>query len=124
MISRGSIPEHAYSMNGTCLMKLCIPYLQCYPVLRVLPCQAIEEAERQAKEEAEAKLRAEEEQKAQEELERKAAEESSSATGQIRASLEKDDTDTTVKLLNSFTVENGPAQRMSYLLEVSRVVWD
>lgn len=84
--------------------------------------QAVEEAERQAREEAIAKLKLEEEQRAQEELERKAAEEASSATGQIRASLAKDDTAATVKLLNSFTVENGPAQRMSYLLEVGHLI--
>lgn len=68
------------------------------------------------------KQKEEEERKAKEELERKAAEASSSATGQIRASLEKSDSAaTTAKLLNSFPVENGPAQRNSYLIEVGVV---
>lgn len=86
--------------------------------LQLLCFQAVEEAERKARQEAEVKAREDEERKAKEELERKAAEESSSATGQIRASLTKNDPAATVKLLNSFTVENGPAQRMSYLMEV------
>ena len=64
-------------------------------------------------------MKEEEERKAQEELERKAQEVSSSAAGQVRASLEKGDKPAaTAKLLNSFPVENGPAQRMSYLMEV------
>jgi hypothetical protein len=37
----------------------------------------------------------------------------------VRASLGKDTPQGTAQLLNSFTVENGPAQRMTYLLEVS-----
>lgn len=78
----------------------------------------MEEAERKAREEAELKVREEEERKAKEELERKAAEAANSATGQVRASLAKDSPEATVKLLNSFPVENGPAQRMSYLMEV------
>ena len=78
----------------------------------------MEEAERKAREEAELKVREEEERKAKEELERKAAEAANSATGQVRASLAKDSPEATVKLLNSFPVESGSAQRMSYLMEV------
>lgn len=85
----------------------------------VLAClQAVEEAERKAREEAELKVKEEEERKAKEELEKKAAEAANSATGQVRASISKDTPEATVKLLNSFPVENGPAQRMSYLMEV------
>lgn len=91
---------------------------ECQRCIKSRAAQAVEEAERKAREEAEAKIREEEERKAKEELERKAAEESSSAAGQIRASLAKGDAAATAKLLNSFTVENGPAQRMSYLMEV------
>lgn len=80
--------------------------------------QAVEEAERKAREEAELKVKEEEERKAKEELEKKAAEAANSATGQVRASISKDTPEATVKLLNSFPVENGPAQRMSYLMEV------
>jgi len=38
----------------------------------------------------------------------------------VRASLGKDTPKATAQLLNSFTVENGPAQRMTYLFEVRR----
>ena len=84
----------------------------------------MEEAERKAREEAELKVKEEEERKAKEELERKAAEAADSASGQVRASLTKDKPEATVKLLNSFPVENGPAQRMSYLMEVKTFLCD
>ena len=86
--------------------------------------QAVEEAERKAREEAELKVKEELERKAKEELERKAAEAADSATGQVRASLMEDSPEGTVKLLNSFPVENGPAQRMSYLMEVNGCLCD
>lgn len=60
----------------------------------------------------------EEERKAKEEEERKAREEAAKSPAEkVRGCLAKGP-DATVDLLNSFPVENGPAERMSYLFEV------
>ena len=73
-------------------------------VIRAVWCsQAAEEEERRAKEE--------EERRAKEEAAKSPAE-------QVRGCLAKGP-DATVDLLNSFPVEDGPAERMSYLFEVS-----
>ena len=82
------------------------------------PFQAVEEAERKAREEEARKAQEAADAKAKQEEEARAAESSSNATERVRASLAKDTPQATAQLLNSFTVENGPAQRMTYLLEV------
>jgi hypothetical protein len=87
-------------------------------LLTLLLLKAVQDAERKAREDEERKVQEAADLKLKEEEELKAAESTNSATEEVRASLEKDTPQGTFKLLNSFTVENGPAQRMSYLMEV------
>jgi len=79
--------------------------------------KAVEDAERKAREEEERKVQEAADLKAKLEEEARAAEATSNATEKVRASLGKDTPKATAQLLNSFTVENGPAQRMTYLFE-------